>query len=70
MVGRVPAPPRGGGPALGITGRRPCVDPGRVEPSEGDRRRVRTLLGWLGWAAFALLAAVALLSALSDAGDS
>jgi len=60
MVGRVLA--QSSGPTLGITARQPCVGPGRVEPSEDDRRRHRAALGIAVWLALSIGAAIALLS--------
>jgi hypothetical protein len=45
-------------------GRQPCLGPGRVEPHDDDRRRLRALLVWLAWATLSLLAAGAIWSAL------
>ena len=63
MVGRVETPPqRGKGPTSGITANKPCVGPGRVKPSEPDRRRGRALFEWLAWAGFAVAIAASILA--------
>ena len=54
MVGR--------GPPNGIAHRHPCLGPGRVAPSEDDRRRLRGALGLVFWLALSIGAAIALLS--------
>ena len=65
MIGRVDAPAnRDRRAAPGITGGHPCLGPGRVEPSERDRRRLHTLLVWIGWAIFAVAAAAVIVTLL------
>ena len=65
MVGHVP--PDGGSArqdSPGIAHGRPCLGPGRVEAGDGDRRRMRAILGWLAWAAVAVAIAAAVVSLL------
>lgn len=65
MVGRVGTPAsRDRRAAPGITGRHPCIGPGRVEPSEQDRQRLSALLVWIGWAVFAVATAAVILTLL------
>jgi hypothetical protein len=42
----------------------PCLGPGRVEPRDDDRLRLRSALGWLAWAAIAVAVAATIVSAL------
>ena len=62
MVGRVETPQQRGKVPSGITANKPCVGPGRVKPSEPDRRRGRTLLAWVAWAGFAIAIAAAVVT--------